>query len=227
MVTTPLTILGIASEKFRRRIVTTSLSSNLMTFALMVGSIGVGMACPSTRLSSSVALAGYKQQSAEHPTQLESNPNENLSGVAQKLITVIEEGEESKLAEFWSQSGVSFGVEGAVVGKRALLRQLHQKMDTYCFFFDTECLRKQDDAQRRAAKAPPRKNTLYSYRELIRGASSKEVKVSEYNDHGVLLGRVLVNLTMNEKIPGVRQRVLEFTFAKENEKWKLTSVPYN
>ena len=206
---------------------TTSLSSNLTTFALVVGSIGVGMACPGTRLSSSVVLAGYKQQSAEHPTKVEPNPKENLPEVAQKLITVIEDGEESKLAEFWSHSGVSFGVDGAVVGKRTLLRQLQQKMDIYCFFFDTECLRKQDDEQRRAAKAPPRKNPLYSYRELIRGASSKEVKVSEYNDHDVLVGRVLVNLTMNEKILGARQRVLEFTFAKENGKWKLTSIPYN
>lgn len=90
-----------------------------------------------------MALANYKQQSADHPTQSGPNPNENLPGVAQKLITVIEEGEESELAEFWSYSGVSCGVDGAVVDKRMLLRRLQQKMDLYCFFFDTECLRKQ------------------------------------------------------------------------------------
>ena len=206
---------------------TSSFSTKLWTFALVMGSIGVGIAYPGKRLNVSMVLASYKQQSTDHPKQLESNPKENLSDVAQKLITVIEEGQESKLAEFWSHSGVSFGVDGAVVGKRTLLKQLQQKMDLYCFFFDTECLRKQDEEQRRAAKAPPRKHPLYSYRELIRGASSKELKVSEYNDHGVLLGRVLVNLTMDEKTPGVRQRVLEFTLAMENGKWKLTSVPYD
>jgi hypothetical protein len=114
-----------------------------------------------------------------------------------------------------------------VVGKWTLHSQLQQKRDLYCFFFETDCLRKQDEEQRRAAKAPPRKDALYSYRDLLRRASSKELKVSEYKDHGALLGRVLVNLRMNEKIPGERKRVLDFTFANENGRWKLTGVPYD
>lgn len=160
-------------------------------------------------------------------TQLESGGQASLSAVAQKLIAVIEEDKESELPAFWSHSGVSFGVDGAVVGRRTLLMQLQQKQDLYCFFFDTDCLRKHDEEQRRAAKAPPRKDFLYSYHDLLRGASSREIKVSEYTDHGVLLGRVLINLTMDDKIPGGRRRALEFTFAKESGRWKLTSVPYD
>jgi hypothetical protein len=160
-------------------------------------------------------------------TQLESNAKENLSAVADKLIAVVQDGKESELLEFWSHSGVSFGVDGAVVGKRTLLRQLQQKQDLYCFFFETDCMRKQDEEQRRAAKAPPRKEALFSYRDLLRRASAKELKVSEYKDHGALLGRMLVNLTMNGKISGERKRVLEFIFANENGRWKLTSVPYD
>jgi len=178
-------------------------------------------------LSPEVALADYRQQSTNQSTQLESNAKENLSAVADRLIAVIQDGKESELLEFWSHSGVSFGVDGAVVGKRTLVRQLQQKGDLYCFFFETDCLRKQDNEQRRAAKAPPRKDALYSYRDLLRRASPKELKVSEYKDRGALLGRVLVNLTMDEKIPGERKRVLDFTFANENGRWKLTSVPYD
>lgn len=194
-----------------------------MTSAVVIGSF----AYLCMLLSPEVALADYRQQSTNQSTQLESNAKENLSAVADRLIAVIQDGKESELLEFWSHSGVSFGVDGAVVGKRTLVRQLQQKGDLYCFFFETDCLRKQDNEQRRAAKAPPRKDALYSYRDLLRRASPKELKVSEYKDRGALLGRVLVNLTMNEKIPGERKRVLDFTFANENGRWKLTSVPYD
>jgi hypothetical protein len=194
-----------------------------MTSAVVIGSF----AYLCMLLSPEVALADYRQQSTNQSTQLESNAKENLSAVADKLIAVVQDGKESELLEFWSHSGVSFGVDGAVVGKRTLLRQLQQKQDLYCFFFETDCMRKQDEEQRRAAKAPPRKDALYSYRDLLRRASAKELKVSEYKDHGALLGRVLVNLTMNEKISGERKRALEFIFANENGRWKLTSVPYD
>ena len=183
----------------------------------------VSLALP---LSSEAALPNHWQQGSRQPTQLGSNAQESLSEAAQKLTAVIEEDKESELPGFWSNSGVSFGVDGAVIAKRALLKQLQQKQDLYCFFFNTDCLRKHDEEQRRAANAPPRKVSLYSYRDLLRGASSKEVKVSEYREHGLLLGRVLVNLSMNEDISGERRRVLEFTFAKESGRWKLTSVPY-
>lgn len=178
-------------------------------------------------LSPEVAPANSRQQDSDQQTQLQSNPQESLSEVAQKLTAVIQEDKESELPGFWSRSGVSFGVDGAIIAKQALLRQLQEKQDLYCFFFNTDCLRKRDEEQRRAANAPPKKRFLYSYCDLLRGASSKEVKVSEYRDHGLLLGRVLVNLTMGEKISGERMRVLEFTFAEESGKWRLTSVPYD
>lgn len=178
-------------------------------------------------LSSEAAQTSRWQQGSSQPTQLGSNAQESLSEAAQKLTAVIEEDKESELPGFWSHSGVSFGVDGGVIGKQALLKQLQQKQDLYCFFFDTDCLRRHDEEQRRAANAPPRKHYLYSCYDLLREASSKEIKVSEYKDHGILLGRVLVNLTMNKKISGERRRVLEFTFAKERGGWKLTSVPYD
>lgn len=194
---------------------------------MVIRNVIVCMAYLALPISSVAALRNHGQRPGNQPTQVEPNAQEDLAVVAQKLIAVIGEDNEAELVKFWSHSGVSFGVDAAVIGKRAFLSQLQKKQDLYCFFFNTDCLRKHDEEQRRVANAPPRKDFLYSYRDLLRGASSKEVKVSEYKDHDLLLGRVLVNLTMNEKMSGGRGRVLEFAFAKENGSWKLTSVPYD
>lgn len=151
---------------------------------------------------------------------------DDLSDTSRKFVSMIEGGEPSELLDFWSKSGVTFGVDGAVVSRRQLVKQLQQKLDLYCFFFETSCLRKQDEEQRHAAKAPPRKNALYSYRDLLRAAKSKEFKLSQRRDSGVVVGHVQVLLNLGDDISGDRIRVLEFIFADEKGGWKLTSVPY-
>jgi len=155
-----------------------------------------------------------------------ATPHEDLSTTFHRFLELIETGETRQLPDFWSNSGVTFGVDGALIGRRQVITQLQKKLDLYCFFFDTACLRKQDDEKRRAAKAPPRKNPLYSYRDLLRAAKSREFKVSQGRDADVLVGHVQVILTSGENVEGDKRKILEFIFANENGKWKLTSVPY-
>ena len=154
-----------------------------------------------------------------------SASNGDLSDTAHEFVAIVESGEPSRLPDFWSKSGVTFGVDGAVISRQRVVRQLQQRLDLYCFFFDITCLREQDDEQRRAAKAPPRKDVLYSYRDLFRNAKSKDFKLDQDRDGGVLIGHVRVTVTSDETAVAGK-RVVEFIFANENGQWKLTSVPY-
>ena len=153
--------------------------------------------------------------------------DEDLSEMSRKFISLIETGDPAQLPQFWSKSGVTFGIDGGLVSRAQITKQSKERLDLYCFFFDGTCLRNRDEEQRRAAKAPPRKKPLYSCRELLLEARAKELKTSQYQDKGALIAHLRIDFTMGDHITPDRKKILEFVFAKESGLWKLTSVPYD
>lgn len=151
----------------------------------------------------------------------------DLTTAAQKFLEAIKNGSPLDLLPFWSEAGVTFGIDGDAVSVTQFKNDVEHKGDLYCLFFDTKCRRQRDDEVRRRAKARPRKNPLFSYQELLTKSKTDGVKVSQYRDAGTVIGNVRVLLENGEAPKGNTQTELSFVFTPEHSQWKLTSVNYD
>jgi hypothetical protein len=177
------------------------------------------------------ASASHSISHLTQKTDKEHSPSTStsidLNYAAQQFIAAIKGGKPLDLLPFWSDAGVTFGIDGDPVSGAQFKKDVEHKGDLYCFFFDTDCLRKRDDEMRRKAKAPARKNTLYSYQELLIKSKTTVVKVSQHRDAGTLVGNVRVPLENGEALKGNTQTELRFVFTPDHDSWKLTSVQYD
>ena len=114
---------------------------------------------------------------------------------AERLLTVVENGDPKEVLLLMSTKGVVLGVDEPRIPLGAIRRQFDSKDGLYCALFDTQCLRKEDAAERAKAGAPLRAEPLYSYREILQKASARELKVSVSRISGLWSGYVTVDLT--------------------------------
>jgi hypothetical protein len=146
---------------------------------------------------------------------------------AQEFLATIENGGSLELLRFWADSGVSLGVdmEDRVVSKNMLREQIEKKGELFCFFFDSDCLRKIRNESRRRAHKTVKGITDYSCRELLKRAKGRTLHVSERREGDTLAGYVQVHLD-GELTKLNSPRELNFTFIFEKGGWKLAEVPY-
>jgi hypothetical protein len=150
----------------------------------------------------------------------------DLKPTVLKFLFAIRDGKPLELLAFWSADGVAFGIDGDSVSKVAFRKDVDRKGYLYCFFFDTDCLRKRDDEMRQKGKAQPRGNPLCSYKDLLVGFSTDTVKAFPHREAGILVGDVLVQLEKAKNPQGNTQTELRFTFVLEHDAWRLTAVQY-
>jgi hypothetical protein len=176
-------------------------------------------------------LAGRKEagvsNDATQSERVRGKASADLRETAQNFITAIKAGVPLDLLSYWSDRGVTFGVEGEPVSKAQFRRLVARRVDLFCFFFDTDCLRKEDEAARRRAGRKSEATHLYSYRDLLNKAKRTELQVSKRKEAGYELGDVTVQIENGANLLGNRQRELEFTFTLEHGVWKLANVIYN
>jgi hypothetical protein len=151
----------------------------------------------------------------------------NLKPTVQRFLAAIKGGKPLDLLPFWSDDGVAFGIDGDPVSKAAFQKDVERKGCLYCFFFDTDGLRKRDDEMRQRAKAQPRDNPLYSYKELLVKFMTDAVEVSQHREAGIIIGNVRVPLENEKPSKSKTQTELRFTFSLEHDAWRLTAVEYN
>ena len=150
-----------------------------------------------------------------------------LEDSAQKFLAVIEKGQPLELVNFWSESGVALGVdfENHPVSRGALREQVRKKGTLYCAFFDTGCLSKFHNEALRKAKRSPLATPDYSYRDLLRNARNKTLKVSTSREGDATMGYVRVRLENGELTKSSTRNELDFTFVLEAGGWKLAAIP--
>jgi hypothetical protein len=102
------------------------------------------------------------------------------------------------------------------------------KKNLYCFLFDTRCLQKEDEQDRKKAGLGARPNTLKSYRELLLQAPSPKVEAHVTRQGQSWSGQLRVFVTGGQKAtPDEAIPPLEFLFALEDGQWRLTAILYD
>jgi hypothetical protein len=150
-----------------------------------------------------------------------------LEETTQKFILAIRGGSPLELLGYWSDDGVSFGVDGDPVSKQQYREQVKQKGDLFCLFFDSGCLRRWANAARGGSSKRGANAVLYSYRDLLTQSKAATPKVSQRKEAGISAGDLKIRIENGDNLKGNEQTELEFAFALEKGTWKLTSVIYN
>jgi hypothetical protein len=193
--------------------------------AVLVATAIMDRSHDTVRFSSPNDEASTNREGSTQSKQAEASPN--LAEVAQKFTAVIRSGSPLELLDYWSDDGVTFGVDADPVSKEQFRKQVERKASLFCFFFDSDCFRKQiNDARRRANKGGGA-GVLYSYRDLLTKAKSVTPKVSQRKDGDGPVGDLKIRIENGDSLKGNEQTALEFAFAFEKGNWKLTSVIYN
>jgi hypothetical protein len=90
-------------------------------------------------------------------------------------------------------------------------RTFSRKKPYYCLFFDTNCMRNEDNEMRKKAGAPPSSVEYLSLRDKIRKHPDQQFKV-------------LLNLRDKEPLGRISMEHFEFVPDLENGKWKIVNV---
>jgi hypothetical protein len=151
----------------------------------------------------------------------------SFEDTTQEFILAIRQGSPLELLGYWSDEGVSFGVDGDPVSKQNYRDQVKQKGDLFCLFFDSDCLRHWANTARGGHGKRIANAVLYSYRDMLTQAKSATPKVSQRKEGGISVGDLKIRIENGNKLKGNEQTELEFAFALEKGTWKLTSVIYN
>jgi len=163
-------------------------------------------------------------------TSAQSKPVDSSAGLqdaAQRLLNLIESGSPMDLLNFWSESGVTLGVdfEDHPISKSAAREQLKEKSGLYCSFFDSECLTNLVNESRRKAHRATPATRAYSFRDILSNARSKTVRASVRREGDTLAGYVTVRIENGETTKFNTKTELTFTFVSEAGQWKLAEIP--
>jgi hypothetical protein len=144
-----------------------------------------------------------------------------LEKAANDFLSLIEKGDPKQLVGHCSQQGVLFGVDAPPVSRAVIRENIDKKKGIFCGFFDTDCMRREDSAERARNGALPATEPLYSYRERLLKASGREVRVSLRADFPTS-GSVFVALKNDVQA----HRPLEFEFEYEKGEWRLSGISF-
>lgn len=150
-----------------------------------------------------------------------------LKNTTERLLTILERGEPREVISLISSKGVVFGLEPPPVASTEIRKQFAAKTGVYCLLFDTECLRKEDRAEREKAGAPTRVTPLSSYRERVQKASHRKVRSQLIQQEGRWAGHVTVLLESPANDDNISpENSIEFEFVFEEGEWHLAGVVY-
>jgi hypothetical protein len=133
-------------------------------------------------------------------------------------LEVLKKGDPRDLPLLCAKQGVVFGADMPPLSPATIRNQVEQKKGVYCGLFDTGCLRYEDAAQRAKAGAPPRTETLFSYRDRLARAAEIQLKIAVSGRLGNV--RVILKEDVQPNEP------MELQFIHEAGVWKLTAVPF-
>lgn len=177
-----------------------------------------------------LAITRSGANGTESVTSMSSRPGSipSLDETVQRFIHSIRDGSSPfELLEFWSDDGVTFGVDADPISKEQYREQIKKRGYAFCFLFDSVCLRRYDAILRKRSGKHSRGAVLYSYRDLLKMAKTVTPRVVQGKEARVLTGELKIRIENGDNLKGNEQTDLEFAFVLEKETWKLTSVRYN
>jgi hypothetical protein len=164
---------------------------------------------------------GVRNEAAENVT------TRNLDARIRNFLSILRSGSPTDLLDYWSEDGVTFGVDSDPVSKEQFRKQIERKVDVFCLLFDSGCLRSHIRQAQRRANKPASTATAYSFRELLTKAQNTTSKVVQRKKGDELFGDLRIRIENGDALRGNELNQLEFAFALEKGCWKLTSVIYD
>ncbi len=135
----------------------------------------------------------------------------SLQETDDRLFATLRDGDPQDLLPLFSSSGTVFEIDGPAIPSVVLERTFAKKKSYYCWFFDTNCMRKEDNEMRKKAGAPPSSVEHLALRDKIRRYPDRQFKV-------------LLNLRDKEPLGKISMEHFEFLLDLENGRWKIVNV---
>lgn len=161
-----------------------------------------------------------------HGEETSDNLQESLQETVQRILSILESGDPETLLDLISRDGVTFGIDAPDVSPDEIQREFRLKRGTYCILFDTQCAQREDEQERARAGAPPPSEPLLSFRDRLKMAKQRRVKVWVSPGPEGLWGEGVVALAKESVLDNSSQE-LQFTFSYESKTWKLRAVIYH
>lgn len=183
-------------------------------------------------LCSSVGCNRTSQNSDVQPVQsvhgeeTADRLQESLRETVERMLSILESGNPEEFLELISRDGVTFGIDWPDISPGEIQREFSLRRGTYCILFDTECAQREDEQERARAGAPPPGEPLLSFRDRLKAAKQRRVKVWVSPDPAGLWGEGVVTLS-KEPTRESSSQDLQFTFSYESKAWKLRAVVYH
>lgn len=170
---------------------------------------------------------GLEQDAGKAPPDIEERMEQQLTEEGNRMILTLRTGQPSDILSLWSSTGVTLGVDGPTVSKSRARMEFAAKKNLYCLLFDTRCLQKEDEQERKKAGLNARPNGLKSYRELLLQDPSPKVETHVTRQGQSWTGQLRIFPTGGQKASSDEAiSPLEFLFALEGGQWRLTAILY-
>jgi len=151
-----------------------------------------------------------------------------LESKGREIISILETGKPEDLLQHLSRGGLTVGIDALPTDPATIRKQFEDHKLLYCFFFNTDCYRREADAARKKAGAKPTDVALYSVRDIFRSHLQKQRILSGLRRQDTKwLGSISVVLNPDAKYKFDPSNVVALGFTKEASEWKLSFVDYN
>jgi hypothetical protein len=169
-----------------------------------------------------------EQDAGKVRSDSEEKLGQQLAETGEKIILALRGEKPSDILGLWSSTGVTVGVDGPTVSKSQARTEFESKKNLYCFLFDTRCLQKEDEQDRKKAGLDARPNSLKSYRELLLQTPCPKVETHVTRHGQSWSGQLRILVIGGQKAtPDEAKSPLEFLFALEDGQWRLTAILYD
>lgn len=181
----------------------------------------------SAKLSQPVGQ-NVERGAGEARLESEEGLQQQLAETGRTMILSLRSGKPYDLLRFWSSRGVAVGIDGPTISKNRARNEFRSKKYLYCLLFDTRCLQKEDEQDRKRAGMEARQNPLRSYRELLLQTPSPKIETYVTRQGLTWGGQLRIFINEGQKAAlAEEQSPLEFLFGLQNGQWKLTAIMYN
>jgi hypothetical protein len=152
----------------------------------------------------------------------------SLKVTVEEMLAILRDGGPATFLGLISRDGVTFGIDGPPIALSEMRRQFGVKGGTYCILFDTQCARRENERERARAGVPPPREPIFSYRDLLKRATQRRVRVWVSRDRAGWWGEAIVTLGGDDtETVDSEDGSLNFEFAYEAGAWKLRAVVYH
>lgn len=154
----------------------------------------------------------------------DDSKSEQLATAANKLVHAIKNRDDSTVLSMFSTRGIIMGVDGPRVPLSQLRQEFRKRRGAYCFFFDTACLRKEEQIQRQKLGLPLTDVPVFSLADVFSRVGNLRVKALLVGTESKA-GHVSV-VWEGEPTEYFVGGFPEFLFQLDGGEWKLVAVPY-